>query len=315
MTPEEQAAAAAKASAEAAATLPATAERQRAADITDICTRASVPAEKVSKFIADGTAVEEVRKQVFDEMVQRDQDAGGSQRNVTRVYTVNDETKTRLAGMEEAFLHRVNPKSELTDNGRQYRGMTLLEMGREHLERSGVNTRGMTRMQLAGRCCSIVRAACSPPATSPTCWPTSPTSACARRTKRTTPATSAGPAARRTLRTSRHERREPGRRAGPAAGQRARRVQVRRHDRRQGNVLDDHLRAHRVAHPPGDHQRRPARLRPPGGRLRQFRGPPGEPHGVQHPDRQRGPGRHHRAVPRQPRQPGGRGRRDQRRAR
>jgi hypothetical protein len=150
MTPEEQAAAAAKASAEAAATAAATAERQRASEITDICTRASVPAEKVSKYIADGIAVEEVRKQVFDQLVQRDQDAGGSQRNVTRVYTVNDETKTRLAGLEEAFLHRVNPKSDLTDNGRQYRGMTLLEMGREHLERSGVNTRGMTRMQLAG---------------------------------------------------------------------------------------------------------------------------------------------------------------------
>lgn len=149
MTPEEQAAAAAKAaekaSAEAAAAA-ATAERQRAADITDICTRASIPAEKMSKFIADGTAVEEVRKQVFDEMVARD---AGGERNVTRVYTINDETKTRLAGIEEAIAHRVDAKATLTDNGRQYRGMTLLEIGREHLERSGISTRGMARMQLA----------------------------------------------------------------------------------------------------------------------------------------------------------------------
>jgi hypothetical protein len=149
MTPEEQAAAAAeaakKASAEAAAAA-ATAERQRAADITDICTRASIPAEKMSKFIADGTAVEEVRKQVLDELVKRD---AGGERNVTRVYTVNDETKTRLAGIEEAIEHRVSPKAKLTDNGRQFRGMRLMEIGREHLERSNINTRGMSPMQLA----------------------------------------------------------------------------------------------------------------------------------------------------------------------
>jgi hypothetical protein len=43
----------------------------------------------------------------------------------------------------------VLPDKDLTDNGRQYRGMSLLEIGREHLERSGVRTRGMPRMQLA----------------------------------------------------------------------------------------------------------------------------------------------------------------------
>jgi hypothetical protein len=157
MTPEEQAAADAKRATEekqlreAAATTAATAERQRASEITDLCTRAGVAATKVSKFIADGTSVEEVRKQVLEELVARDANTGGNGLNVTRVRTVSDETQTRLAGLEEAFEHRVNPKATLTDNGRQYRGMTLLEMGREHLERCGINTRGMARMQLASQ--------------------------------------------------------------------------------------------------------------------------------------------------------------------
>jgi hypothetical protein len=43
----------------------------------------------------------------------------------------------------------VLPDKDLTDNGRQYRGMSLIEIGREHLERCGVRTRGMTRMALA----------------------------------------------------------------------------------------------------------------------------------------------------------------------
>src|SRR5205085_12455295 len=99
----------------------------------------AVSAEKMNKFIADGTSIDKVRASVLDEVAERDAKSGTNQ-NVTRVYTVNDETKTRMAGLEEAFAHRVDPKATLTDNGRQYRGMSLIEMGREHLERSGVNT-------------------------------------------------------------------------------------------------------------------------------------------------------------------------------
>jgi hypothetical protein len=43
----------------------------------------------------------------------------------------------------------VDARAQLTDNGRQYRGMSLMEIGRDHLERQGVTTRGMTRMELA----------------------------------------------------------------------------------------------------------------------------------------------------------------------
>ena len=132
-----------------AATAAAAAERQRAADITALCTRHAVPPEKAAKFITEGTAIDVVRTVILDDVATRDAQAGNGQRNVTRVHTVSDEVKTRLEGIEEAFTHRVDPKSKLTDNGRQFRGMSLMEMGREHLERSSFDTRGIDRMQLA----------------------------------------------------------------------------------------------------------------------------------------------------------------------
>lgn len=140
-----------KAAREKAVSEAATAERQRAADVTALCTRHSVPADKMNKFITDGTSVEAVRTQILNEIAERDAGAGQRGANVVRVHTISDETKTRMDGMQEAFMHRAGALApdKLTDNGRQYRGMSLLEIGREHLERSGFSTRGMDRMTLA----------------------------------------------------------------------------------------------------------------------------------------------------------------------
>lgn len=132
-----------------AANAAAAAERQRAADVTALCVRHSVPADKAAKYLTEGTSVDVVRTAILDDLAARDAEAGNGARNVTRVHTVSDEVKTRMEGIEEAFAHRVDPKTKLTDNGRQFRGMSLMEMGREHLERSGFDTRGIDRMQLA----------------------------------------------------------------------------------------------------------------------------------------------------------------------
>lgn len=140
-----------QATANAAAAAALTAERQRAADISALCTRHAIPADKAQKFITDGTAIDAVRTAILDDVATRDAAQGNGARNVTHVQTVSDETQTRMAGLQEAFMHRVDASAQLTDNGKLYRGMSLMEMGREHLERSGVDTRGMDRMSLATR--------------------------------------------------------------------------------------------------------------------------------------------------------------------
>lgn len=120
---------------------------QRAADITDLCARHGV-AHLAAGLIRGGNSVDQARGAVLEELARRDTAAGGH-RNVGRVETVRDEMEVRLAGIEQAILHRIAAGTQLDDNGRQYRGMSLLEIGRDYLEAQGVRTRGMDRLTLA----------------------------------------------------------------------------------------------------------------------------------------------------------------------
>jgi hypothetical protein len=126
---------------------PAAAIAARAADITDLCARHGV-ANLAGEMIRRGITVEAAGLEILNARAVEDAAAGGH-RN-TRVETVTDEGQTRLRGLEEAMLHRVDVRAQLTDNGRRFRGMTLLEMGRAHLEACNVRTLGMDKMTLAG---------------------------------------------------------------------------------------------------------------------------------------------------------------------
>jgi hypothetical protein len=153
MTDQERAAAEAKRIADEAAARAAAeqaaraAEQQRAADITELCTKHGV-GELAAKLIRENAPVDAARAAVLDKLALRDAAAGGH-RNTTTIRTITDETETRLRGMEEALAAKVDARAKVTDLGQQFRGMSLLELGRDHLERSGVNTRGWDRMRLA----------------------------------------------------------------------------------------------------------------------------------------------------------------------
>lgn len=119
----------------------------RAADITDLCARHGV-ANLAAEMIRRGITVEAAGLEILNARAVADAAAGGHHTQ-TRVQTVTDETETRLRGIEEALLHRVDTRAQLGDNGRRFRGMSLLEIGRTHLERAGIRTEGMDRMALA----------------------------------------------------------------------------------------------------------------------------------------------------------------------
>lgn len=144
--PAAPAATAADVSAERAAA--AQAEQARAADITELCQRHNV-APLALGLIRSGSTVEQARAAVLDELARNDAAAGGH-RNV-RVETMRDEAQTRMAGLQEAILNRIDPRAQLTDNGRQYRGLSLIEIGRDIIEADGQSTRGMSRLEIATR--------------------------------------------------------------------------------------------------------------------------------------------------------------------
>ena len=120
-----------------------------AADITELCVRHGV-SQLAAGMIRSGNTLDQARAAVLDHLARSDAHAGGH-RNVSRVDTVRDEMQTRMAGIEQAILHRIAPSTTLDDNGRSYRGMSLLEIGRAFLEGHGQQTRGLDRITLAGR--------------------------------------------------------------------------------------------------------------------------------------------------------------------
>lgn len=147
----EAAEAATRAAAEAAAKTArdeaTKAERARVAEITSMCQRHKV-SDMAPKLIDDGITVDAARAAVLERLAASDAASGGH-RNVGDVRNVGSEVETRAAGIAQALMSRLDPKTKLDDNGRQFRGMSLLEMGRDWLEFRGVNTRGWSRMELA----------------------------------------------------------------------------------------------------------------------------------------------------------------------
>lgn len=121
---------------------------QRAADITELCTRHGVP-QLAAGMIRSQMSIEQAQRSVLEEIARRDATQGGHV-NVRSIQTVGDETQTRMAGIEEAVLHRVDSRSKLTDNGRQYRSLSLIELGRDYLVSRGMNeARSFDRMRVA----------------------------------------------------------------------------------------------------------------------------------------------------------------------
>ena len=126
-------------------------ERQRVNSIDALCATHKVP-ELRAKLVDGGMTLDAARSAILDAVAARDAGGTAARLPFAQNETLVDETDTRRAAVENAILHRASPGLiKLTDTGRQYRGMSLLEMGRELLEKAGENTRGMDKLNLAQR--------------------------------------------------------------------------------------------------------------------------------------------------------------------
>lgn len=124
----------------------------RAADILALCTRHGQPA-LVDELLRSNASIEQARAAVLDRLDAADQQRRGG--STVSVQTVRDEHDTRMRGMQEAIMSRMDPRAQLTDAGRQYRGLSLVEMAREALDGLGVSTRGMSRNEIASRAFAV----------------------------------------------------------------------------------------------------------------------------------------------------------------
>ncbi len=132
--------------ARSAATNAITAERVRVSEISVLAAQFGERA-LADEHVGKPTSLEEFRKLLTDKLAQRG-DAGGPRNSNVQV-GITDAEK-RGAAIQDALLHRYDPALELTPEGREFRGMSLLEMGRDYLEARGIRTRGLSKNELAG---------------------------------------------------------------------------------------------------------------------------------------------------------------------
>lgn len=124
-----------------------TLERTRVQEINTLCARHKLP-DLATSLIAQGATVDAARAAVLNKLATDD----AASTTMPRIETVRDQGDVVRAGVENALLHRAAPsRHQLNDAGRQFRAMSLLEIGRDLLERSGQSTRGLGKMELAQR--------------------------------------------------------------------------------------------------------------------------------------------------------------------
>lgn len=126
------------------------AERARSNEIAELATRAGIPAIGTEHILL-GTSVSEFKETVLKQPA--------SQAQATRGFGVTNPRERearRAAAITNALLHRSSPATvSLTDDARDFRGMALLEIGRDMLEANGIDTRGMNKDELAGHALNV----------------------------------------------------------------------------------------------------------------------------------------------------------------
>ncbi|MFN7939136.1 MAG: hypothetical protein U0R19_37780 [Bryobacteraceae bacterium] len=126
----------------------ALAERTRIQELEKVGRAVGLDETLVSQHVGAGTSIEEFRKVALDELAKRS-DATPIRSAAATV--TRDEADARRTGIGAALLYRYDPAvfPMKDDVGRDWAGLTLLDLARECLEASGTRTRRMGRSDIA----------------------------------------------------------------------------------------------------------------------------------------------------------------------
>lgn len=139
------------------------AERVRASAIRKLGKQSGLGDEWATKLIDAGTTEEVARKAAFEHMLQRD-DAEFNATGALRIDAGDDQRDKMIRGASAWLFERTGTRRLIEQakvkqpemfkgvelDGGEFRGLSPIELAREFLERSGVKTRGMDRMQMIG---------------------------------------------------------------------------------------------------------------------------------------------------------------------
>lgn len=132
---------------------PAPADNSRAIEIVELAQRHGM-GERAAEFIRENKTVDEVRALILDQLATRDNDSGGHLNNGTVVSTEHDNYRSAVTDALLARAQIINPATKRVfalagDN--PVRGLSLIDLARSSLERCGIRTDGMQKLELVGR--------------------------------------------------------------------------------------------------------------------------------------------------------------------
>ena len=135
----------------------AKAERQRAADIIKAVKAAKLNDEFARTLIEEGATIEAARERIIAEFEKNDPFKGS--RSATPTVGEDRGEEFRRTATEAALVLRAEPskaskagyKEEVIAEAKKFRHMTLLDLAKDALERGGVRTEGMSKMEIVGR--------------------------------------------------------------------------------------------------------------------------------------------------------------------
>lgn len=96
---------------------------------------------KAIEFYNSGKSIEEIRQAIIEDFQKADPK--------TTVNMGADKTEAKVRAIENAMLHRVAPTVFKLEDGNEFRGMTLMEIGKELLQDAGVNVRGKDKQEVS----------------------------------------------------------------------------------------------------------------------------------------------------------------------
>ncbi len=122
-----------------------------AAEVLALCERHALGAGFAADLIRRGLSLDAARAAILDKLAEADSPAArGSEPVAATARGTGAADAAYRDAMSEALLHRHNPgRAQLTDRAREFRGLTLLELARHALDRRGIATRGLSKMELA----------------------------------------------------------------------------------------------------------------------------------------------------------------------
>lgn len=128
----------------------AKAERERVNGITAACKAAKLGESFAADLIGSDVALAEAHSRIIAELAKRDADFEIDNKHTANIKPGTDERDKLRDSIQNAIEYRAGVAgAKLHDGGREFAGLTLLEMGRESLRRAGATRVPSDRMDLA----------------------------------------------------------------------------------------------------------------------------------------------------------------------